>query len=82
MYSVPSTASRTTTLPSTASCKVTKGQSAMALYQKIYVTRIYICVESSWFYEKVHNLANFGGHAAILIQILLHLGIKVTCFVL
>ena len=25
----------------------------------------------SWFYEKVHNIANFGGYAAILYQRLL-----------
>ena len=22
----------------------------------------------SWFYEKVHNIANFGGYAAILLE--------------
>ena len=41
-------------------------KSAMALY---HVMRDTIYVESTWFYDKVHDLANFGGYVAILMNL-------------
>ena len=45
--------------------KVTKGQLSNGTISKITCHEEHWKV--SWFYEKVHNIANFGGYTAILL---------------